>query len=446
MNVNAFLRQCAEQSKRPAHEIIARPIDTAVEVMRQELVTTPPRSFSTNSTPTVRQAGTTEVAAHSELIDDFRKLAESQLYFFAKGVMGMTLLTEELHRPMCDDLQRCPPRRKLTLFPRDHLKTSVVGRSLGPHMLVQPKTNNLYFPGCQDKVCRHNRVLTKAACSVPEHRFAGCDSRILLGYETATNAESQLRWIEGQWENNELLRALWPHRVWESASKQSAAWNAKKMIIPRDHDYPEPSIDTVGVDGAVTGRHYNAHVFDDLCTLEAANSAVVMESTIQWFIASRALLDDPTHSLEFIIGTRWAVWDLYQYILDNDPTVEVRIRSVVEDGKPIFPQVFTPEVIEQKRKQFGSLFPLLYMNSAVDAAITDFDLTCLRLFTPVEGKAIEFENHEYDEILARDLLSTTKPPAPPHEGFIPLSEYVKQLDEHDRDSFLRARYAQFHAA
>lgn len=374
------------------------------------------------TTGTVRQAGTVDPGGSYAV--DFRTLCERDLYSFAKGVMGMTLLTPTLHEPACQWLQTSPPRRKLLLFPRDHLKSSIVGRSLGPHILIQPKEANIYFPGCQDKNCRYRRSLMTPPgdCDDTTHLWDGANTRVLLGYETATNAESQLRWIENQWETNELLRALWPHKVWENARRQARVWNQQKMQIPRTLEYPEPSIDTVGVGGAVTGRHFNVHIFDDLCTLEAANSEVVMNATIEWFKASRALMDDPTHALEFTIGTRWAVRDLYEYMMRHDHTVESHVRAVVENGKPIFPEVFTPDVIEQKRKLFGSLFPLLYMNSAADRSLTDFDMGDIRSFH-MNGNDVEFTESEADQRLSKDFQMPAE--SPPEYAGMTWSEMIR---------------------
>jgi hypothetical protein len=89
------------------------------------------------------------------------------------------------------------------------------------------------------------------------------------------------------------------------------------------------------VGGAITGAHPNILIKDDLVSIEAANSPTVMQSAIQWHVASRALINSPG-CLEYIIGTRWSVADIYQYILDNDPTVEVVIRSIVEGGQTTF--------------------------------------------------------------------------------------------------------------
>ena len=58
----------------------------------------------------------------------------------------------------------------------------------------------------------------------------------------------------------------------------------------------------------------------------------------------RALLKDPGLAgkvvLEWTIGTRWAVSDLYEDELLQDPTVESRVLSMVEDGVCVWPERF----------------------------------------------------------------------------------------------------------
>ena len=105
---------------------------------------------------------------------------------------------------------------------------------------------------------------------------------------------------------------------------------------------------------------------------EAANSEVVMQTAIDWHTNSRALFDDPDKSLEFIIGTRWAVHDLYSHIEETDPTVDMEVRSIVEDGRPIWPEAFTMETVARLRTEFRTMFPLLFMNSAADPMLVDF--------------------------------------------------------------------------
>lgn len=303
----------------------------------------------------VHQAGAASDEGAAVL--DFKADAERSLFVFAKGVLGLDRLTPALHRPLCSWLQRVPPRRKMVLLPRDHLKTSIVSRSLPIHMLIQPKEANAYLAGRD-----------------------GRDLRILLATETSDLAEAQLDWIEKKFEGNHVLRGLWPHCVWDNARRDTKRWNREAMLIPRTEDFPEASIETVGVAGAVTGHHYDILIKDDLTTLQAANSQPVMETAIQWHEASRALADDPERMLEFIAGTRWAVHDLPGHIIENDPSVDVLVRSVVEDGQPIFPEMFSLATISDLKKRLGTLFPLMYMNEATDPSLVDFNTDWLREF------------------------------------------------------------------
>lgn len=359
-----------------------------------------------------RQAGAAE--SEGRYIQQFREKAERSIFAFAKGVLGLTRLTPTLHREVSHWLQSTPPYRKLCLLPRDHLKTSLFSRAGPIHVLVQPKDHNIYRPGID-----------------------GASTRILLSNETATNAEHFLRWIEGRFESCNLLRALWPHRCWEAPRRQSRKWNEKEMVIPREDDYPEASIETIGVGGAITSRHYDLLIKDDLVTIEAANSPIVMADAIDWHKASRALMDDPDRSMEWICGTRWAALDLYQYIINNDPSVEIYHRSAIEDGIPIFPELFSLDTLNRIRKEVGSaLFALLYMNNAADPELVDFDVNDIRRFEIV-GDTVQFDEDDRDTALQK--RRERPPPAPADLRGIPFNSSTYDLVM-GREEWVRLKY------
>jgi hypothetical protein len=217
-------------------------------------------------------------------IKRMRKRAEESLYFFCKGILNRHFLTPALHKPVCEFLQTIPPFRKLVLMPREHAKTAIVSGGLPLHIIIQPAATNIYFPGLEGSECR-----------------------IMLAGENLRMARKNLRVIESTHSENKLFRALWPHRVWEQPRRQSKAWNQDALIFPRDNEWPDPTLWALGVDGAVTGARPNVMIKDDLVSVEAANSDVVMDSAIEWHRVSRALLDtyeieSGMQSLEFIIG------------------------------------------------------------------------------------------------------------------------------------------------
>lgn len=331
------------------------------------------------------QAGAKDVV-ESPYIKSVRENCEKYLHVFTKTVLNRQYLQRSLHLPVCNWLQRVPPFRKLLLLPREHAKTSIVSHGLPIHILIQPKESNIYFPGLD-----------------------GCDCRIMMAGENERMIKKNHRVVRSAFENNEMLRSLWPHRVWEESKKQSSKWTDTELILPRNEDYPDASIFAIGVGGAIAGARPNVIIKDDLISLEARNSEVTMETAIEWHIASRALMDEyekdtQMESLEYIIGTRWAVFDLYSYIIDEDPSVETHVRSIVEDGNPIWPERFDHKRIKQLQKEYGSLFYLLYMNSSKAAELSDFDLTQLRSYT-IEGDQVVIQTDERDALLTKRLNS-----------------------------------------
>ena len=330
-----------------------------------------------------RQAGAE--CKEGEYIKRYKRRAEQSLFVFLKGVVGRFFLTPHFHRDVCGFIQLCPPFRKLVLMPREHAKTTIVAGGLPPHILIQPKEGNIYFPGMEGSECR-----------------------ILLSGETAPMAQKNLRVVKNVFMENRLFRAFWPHRCWES-ERAAKTWNNDSIIIPRENEWPDPTIKAVGVGGAITGSRPNVMIKDDLVSFAAANSEVVMDEAIEWHKASRALLDtyeieSGLQSLEFIIGTRWAVYDLYSEIIDNDPSVEVndeRFHRIIRDGKILWPEKYSLEMIDQLRNEHGSNFYLLYLNSAADPSLTDFDTELVRDFW-IHNGMICFEEDERDLLLERN--------------------------------------------
>ena len=381
------------------------------------------REIVVDRTGLPRQAGAE--SPEGEFIKQFRERAERSLYAFVVGVLGRGYLTKQLHLPLCDWLTKIPPRRKLGLLPREHGKTSVVAHALPPHMMIQSKATNIYYPNLD-----------------------GCDMRIILAGETETRVKDATRVVESTFESNQIFRALWPHRCWAGNARQlSKKWNDTEMIIPRNEEFPDPTLRAVGVGGAITGAHPTTLIKDDLVTLEAANSPLVMYAAIEWHRASRALINDD-NATEFIIGTRWAVGDLYDEIIKKDPTVDVMVRAVVENGLPIYPREDLPDEykskgfdaakIAQKQKEFGVLFPLLFMNSAEDPELTDFDMSMIRVYT-VDGDMLVYKEDDRDVVLAEQVSrpGTVTVTDSPLRG-VPLTP-----DLHDavfaRGEYLRAR-------
>lgn len=319
----------------------------------------------------VRQAGATE--AEGRWVLDLKTRCERSLYVFEKVVLRRADFTPTLHKPGCDWLQTVPPWRKMMLWPREHCKTSMVGHGLPLHVQIQSATSNPYFPD-ED----------------------GADIPILYITLNEKLAKGAIRVQQAAWLTNDLLRAFWPHRVWANVRRDAALWNDLEYVLPRETRVPDPSVRALGVGGAITGAHPRLVIEDDLIDINAANSDLIMQEAINCHIAYRALANRPG-CLNYIIGTHWATYDLYTYIEENDPTVEIVKRSIVEDGVPIYPEGgFTDAKIADLQRDFGSLFDLLYMNNAKAPGLTDIRMEDVRSFAVADGRIV------FDED-ARDL-------------------------------------------
>lgn len=341
--------------------------------MADELYTTITREFIVGSNRRLRQAGT--VDPNDQFIDAWRQVFEKSLFAFTWVVLQRTYLSPTLHLPICNWLQTAPPYRKMLLLPRNHAKTSIVSHGLPLHILVQPD-NGLYA-----------RYKTGQNC------------RILLAGEIETRAVDNLRVIKNVFEENELFAAFWPHLVWENPNREAEKWTNAEIIIPRTVAYPDPTIRAIGVGGAITGARHDVHIKDDLISLEAANSEVAMARAKDWHKTSRALLDNSDLSLEFVIGTRWAVADIYSDIISDDPSVDFIVRSAIEDDHVIYPEHFSREALEQLKIELGPLFSLLYMNNVGDPNLIDFPQENLRFFNVIQNVA-EYVEDQRDSSLA----------------------------------------------
>ena len=72
----------------------------------------------------VRQAGSLDF--NSRFIKLLKKKAETDLFFFARSILGLDRLTTHLHKAVCHFIQKIPPYRKLILLPRDTFKSTSI--------------------------------------------------------------------------------------------------------------------------------------------------------------------------------------------------------------------------------------------------------------------------------------------------------------------------------
>lgn len=275
---------------------------------------------------------------------NLRARALKSTYYMGKAVVGFKDLDPDLHLMLAQWIQN-GAKRKLGLAPRDHLKTSVWTIA---------------------DTCR--RIVNNP------------DIRILIVNETANNARNFLSRIKAVFERNQVFQWLFPEVI---PDFNEVRWTQDQIEVKRKADFPEGTVEVIGVGGASTSRHYNLIKEDDLVGKEASESPAVMLKAIDQHKLAESLLNSPADEIQ-TYGTRWHPQDLVEWMYKHEPVLDhLRLEIYKPDGvTPIWPKRFPPHEIENLRVKYGpQMFGLQYLNRVVGAGLTNFDLEWLREYS-----------------------------------------------------------------
>lgn len=297
-----------------------------------------------------------------------RMNALGSLYNFIKVPLRRAKLTEELHKPLCDFLQR-EHLKDLIEWPRDHFKSTMASEGLIMWRAL-PFTDQdeamFRYVGYSDDYIDYMR------------RVHNPNARSLIVSENKENAAKLGRRIRFHFESNPIFRWLFFDILPDSSCK----WDTFSMTIKRPSAgmggaHGEGTFDFIGVGGALQSRHYGAGgliIQDDLVGRKAVESPVVMEKTIEFHKLVTALFeeDEAQHEGdELIIGNRWGYFDVNSHVREHEPWYQVTSHSALggccimhPPDTPILPRVFSYEKLMRKRQTLGSyMFSCQFLNN-----------------------------------------------------------------------------------
>lgn len=298
-------------------------------------------------------------SSNEEAREEIRKKAISSLYFLTRAILGFKDLTPHLHMEICEKVQDMESNPHLMLLlPRKHFKSTITTIGFPIWLTIQP--------------------------FIPKFGIKGCDVRVLIANESATNAEHFLSIIEAIFDENELFRVLFPEIIPNKGKRRR--WNAQEMLIKREATWPEATIETIGVGGAAQSRHFDVRIMDDLIGKAAMDSETIMEDTIEWFDYSECLSISPQRNVTRVPGTRWSKRDLYEHIKRNHKEYNSFSKRCRENGEPIFPEWYTNEYYDNMMKTNFSMYSSQYLNDPTDPSKCDFKGEWLKYYTWEHGK------------------------------------------------------------
>lgn len=372
-----------------------------------------PAASSPLSALSLLQTGVSPSEASSLLSpDNLRQACYVSLHFFLKIVAAVTgpyhLTNDTLHLDMCNfrqsDACMADGARAGAFIPRGHSKST-------------------FFT--------HGAVLWEI--------IRNPDIRICIVNNVESVARDFMRVVKQQFENNGILRALWPE-LCPLHPKSQARWNENEIVSPgRSRDMKEPTVMPLGVGAAAEGAHFDLIVVDDPDGLDAVDSAYVananMEQTKKWFQTNTsALLDSWKTSRIIFVGTRYAPNDTASLVAndcrkvvgykDNDIEVKpdgtwtVYYRAAIENGEVIYPEKFTMEMYNKLASNPDTMWTWMtqYMNSPTRSGLTEFsqlEVKTCRLVYSYEDNDYMIIVDEDDKVFLRycDVVMTVDPAA-----------------------------------
>jgi hypothetical protein len=321
--------------------------------------------------PTVDKSLLEEIRGMPEHVrDSLRSKCKHDRYFLAKGILGYQDVNPYTHGPMCRAMENKAFTRRMCLSPRGHLKTTLFTIT----------------------------DMVGDALADPEE-FRG-----LIINEIELNAIGFLSEIKAHFENNDLIRELFPDLIPKKFGGPGSKWSTAQACLNRHTSYKEWTWTAAGVGKALAGNHYKKIKCDDLIGFEAKESPAAMRYAIAFAKALEPLLISMDDDYIDFVGTRWAIYDLYRemlkvyetemlYFAREDIEVvpdlpEELLREVgfkfedkqeiVGTRQPIFPKKFSLKQLARMARIDPVLYYAQYKNNPIADGIKDFDATKLR--------------------------------------------------------------------
>ena len=218
-----------------------------------------------------------------------RLVVLTDVYVFARVLLGYRDMTPDFHGAICDHMMTTPYQRNLYLVPRDNFKTSVITiAGLAQDVLRDPQATHLI-------------------------------ASAKLGL-----ASDMLRELKGHL-TNPLLVEMFPEILWPDPERQATEqWSATQICVKRARRLKESTIETIGVEGEITSKHYDTMRFDDIVGRENSQTREQLEGAIQFFKDAQGLTKPTTR--QWYIGTTWHYADVWAWLQEQ------RAKGVIQMG------------------------------------------------------------------------------------------------------------------
>jgi len=253
--------------------------------------------------------------------------ALTDLYFFAKSVIGFDKLVSRVHSEVLERHNfrtHKETRKTLDLLPRGTYKSTT-----------------LTIAKAVQRICINPKI------------------KILIVSNPYKNAVKYVRTIRDLL-TSPKIQTLYPYIKPKMNQGKPTAWNSSEFLVDRGSDKDKTPTCTAGAPGTIkTGMHYDLIILDDIINEKTVRTANQMDDTRE-FVRMLFPILEPGGEI-CMIGTRYHKLDLYGEIIEANPELpekdrwDIYIRkSHLENGKLWFKELLTEEYLESKKQEMGS--------------------------------------------------------------------------------------------
>ncbi len=291
---------------------------------------------------------------------------KEDLFIFNKYILEIEKGKQKLapfHKKLCHFVTDNIHKKKLILFPRGHLKSTLITIGYSVQRIV--KNPNI-------------RILVLNATWQMSVDFLS---------EIKKNLTSNPKLIE----------------LYGNLAENPEEWSQDRITLRRtDMNIKGPTVWATGVESNLVGSHPDLIIFDDVHNRDNINSREAIEKVILRYKDALDLLE-PGGQL-IIIGTRWADGDLYSWITDREGDISASYDVLIEkaytgdivtgeDFQPLWPEKFDIKELRTRLREKGWYeFSAQYMNNPVPDEDAEFKKDWFRYYDLEEYKGKEMKN------------------------------------------------------
>jgi hypothetical protein len=178
------------------------------------------------------------------------------------------------------------------------------------------------------------------------------NARIAIVSETHAQAVRPLGAIREHIVKNERLHEVFPGLRPASGAREK--WTDSEILVERTLVEKDPSVIAIGVLGPLLGARLDLAILDDVVGWENSFTPAQRSKLVDWFrstLVGRIVAGGRVVA----VGTPWHPEDLLHVLAGSGEYQLLRDPALDDDGKPLWPEAWSVERLEQRRREIGEV-------------------------------------------------------------------------------------------